>query len=68
MSKFNAVVSYSDGIRFSNQSEYLRYQKLKQLESIDTIRDLEVVMNKTRVKHYKYYDNRLCQILIEEPG
>lgn len=42
MSKYNAVVSYSDGIRFSSKKEMHRYNELQLLVKAGEIGDLKL--------------------------
>jgi hypothetical protein len=76
MSKYNAVISYVDGIRFASKKEMYRYNELKLLVKIGEIRDLKLqvkyplVVNDVHICDYvadfTYVDCRFEKLVVED--
>ncbi len=76
MSKYNSVVSYSDGIRFSSIKEMRRYNELRLLVKAGEIGDLKlqvkypIVVNGIKICNYicdfEYLDLRTMKKITED--
>ena len=76
MSKYNAVVSYSDGIRFSSKKEMYRYNELQLLVKAGEIGELELqvkfplVVNGVKICDYvsdfRYRDYKTMKEIVED--
>jgi uncharacterized protein YukJ len=76
MSKYNAVLSYSDGIRFASKKEMYRYNELQLLVKAGEIGDLKLqvkyplVVNGIKICDYfcdfQYLDYRTMKTITED--
>ena len=76
MSKYHAVPTEIDGIRFASKAEARRYQELSLLESGGAIRELELqpaydlIVNGVKVGRYvgdfRYWDNERNVAVVED--
>ena len=76
MSKYNAVISYSDGIRFASKKEMYRYNELQLLVKAGEIGDLKLqvkyplVVNDIKICDYiadfTYTDYRTMKTIVED--
>jgi len=64
MSSNNDVVSYIDGVKFTNRRLALRYSDLRKLVGT-SIKDLEVVREGERIVGFKYFDYRIEKMVTE---
>ena len=76
MSKYNAVATEVEGIKFHSKREATRYQELKLMERAGEIKDLQLQVkysldvNGVHIANYfsdfNYWDYRFCQVIVED--
>ena len=76
MSKYNAIETEVDGIRFHSKKEAIRYQELKLMERAGEIKDLQLQVkysldvNGVHICNYiadfVYFDYRFSKVIVED--
>lgn len=76
MSKYNAVITEVDGIKFHSKREATRYQELQLMERAGEIRDLKrqvkysLDVNGVHICNYicdfQYFDYRFSKVIVED--